>query len=120
MTTLAKKSLKNTPDDKRTFSNGSVAFSSIGGVAFALAVSEPGWKWSEHIKPTAGTDWCEVPHTLYEISGTMHVKMNDGSEIDIMPGDVAHVPSGHDAWVVGDEPAVAINVTQEMADKFAK
>jgi len=79
-----------------------------------------GWKWSEHVKPIAGIEWCEVPHTLYEISGTTHVKMNDGSEIDIMPGDVAHVPSGHDAWVVGNEPAVAINVTQEMANKFAK
>ena len=57
-----------------------------------MAVSERGWKWSEHVKPKAGTEWCEVPHTLYEISGVMHVKMNDGSELDINPGDVAHVP----------------------------
>ncbi len=120
MNDFIKKSVKDNPDDKRTFPHGSVAFSSVGGVTFALAISEPGWKWSEHVKPKAGTEWCEVPHTLYEVSGTMHVKMNDGSELDILPGDVAHVPAGHDAWVIGDEPAVAINVTQEMADKFAK
>lgn len=117
---LTKKSLKESPDDKRTYPKGSMAFSSVGGVTFALVTSEAGWKWSEHIKPKAGTRLCEVPHTLYEISGTMHVKLSDGSEIDILPGDVAHIPAGHDAWVVGDEPAIAINVTKEMADKFAK
>ena len=121
MAKLIKKSLKETPEDKRTFSHGSVSFSCQSEACHLRWQSQGAdWKWSEHVKPKAGTEWCEVPHTLYEISGVMHVKMNDGSELDINPGDVAHVPAGHDAWVVGDEPAIAINVTQEMADTFAK
>jgi uncharacterized cupin superfamily protein len=108
------------PDDARSFPHGNTAFATVGGVAFALATSEPGWKWSVDVKPIAKTESCQVPHTLYQISGVMHVLMDDGSEMEIKPGDVAHVPSGHDAWVVGSEPAIAINVTPEMAESFAK
>ena len=108
------------PDDRREFPRGSIDLTTVGGVTFALATSEPGMKWSTHVQPIAGTKSCEVPHTLYQISGVMRVRLDDGAEMDIMPGDVAHVPAGHDAWVVGDEPSVAINVTPEMAEKFAK
>src|SRR5712691_1843130 len=64
---------------------------------------EPGWRWSEHMQPVAGTDSCEATHLIYAISGTMHVVMNDGSEGDIGPGDFASINPGHDAWVVGDD-----------------
>ncbi len=120
MSDIIKKSIKDTPDDKREFPNGNLGSATVGGVTFALATYEPGWKWSVHVKPKAGTEWCEVPHTLYEISGRMGIKTKDGQEIAIEPGDVAHIPPGHDGWVVGGEPAVAIMVNAEMADKFAK
>jgi quercetin dioxygenase-like cupin family protein len=64
---------------------------------------QPGWRWSEHVKPTVGMDCCEVPHFNYGISGRLHVRMDDGTESEIGPGDAQLLPSGHDAWVVGDE-----------------
>jgi uncharacterized cupin superfamily protein len=70
---------------------------------------EPGWRWSEHMKPIAGTDSCEATHLIYAISGKMHVVMNDGSEGDIGAGDFASISPGHDAWVVGDEPFVGVD-----------
>ena len=70
---------------------------------------QPGWRWSEDIKPIAGTDWCEAPHQQVVLQGLMRVKMADGREFDLGPGSVSSLPEGHDAWVVGDEPAVAID-----------
>ncbi len=116
MAKVIKKSLVHAPDSLRTYPHGSLAFAKINNVSFALATQAKGWHWKKHVKPIAGTEWCEFPHTFFAISGVMHIKMKDGQEIDIQPGDVAHIPAGHDAWVVGDEPAVAINVTKQMAD----
>jgi quercetin dioxygenase-like cupin family protein len=65
-----------------------------------------------------GTDSCQVPHTLYQVSGVMRVRMDDGMEITIRPGDVANIPPGHDAWVEGDQPAISVNVTPQMAEAF--
>ena len=65
---------------------------------------QPGWKWSEHIKPLVGTDSCQVAHQGITISGSMCVKMDDGTEITFGPGDAFYIPPGHDGWVVGDEP----------------
>jgi quercetin dioxygenase-like cupin family protein len=70
---------------------------------------EPGWRWSEHVKPIAKTDSCQATHLMYCISGRMHVRMDDGTEQEIGPGDLAAIPSGHDAWIVGDEPCVAVD-----------
>ena len=69
---------------------------------------DKGWKWSKDIKPVVKTEWCEAPHVQYLISGRYRVKMKDGTEFEIGPGDAASVPAGHDAWVVGEEPAVGI------------
>jgi hypothetical protein len=71
-------------------------------------VLQKGWKRSTDVKPTVKTEWCEAPHFQYQISGRYHVKMKDGTEFDILPGDVSNVAPGHDAWVVGDEPAIGI------------
>jgi quercetin dioxygenase-like cupin family protein len=97
------------PDEVRTFPKGRLDLVNIGGGMVGRLTLEPGWRWSEHVKPVAGTEWCEAPHFQYHLSGTLHVKQNDGVEFDARPGDVTALPSGHDAWVVGNEPVVVID-----------
>jgi hypothetical protein len=97
-------------DEVRDFSKGRLELVKIGSVTFGRAVLEPGWKWSESVKQIAGTESCMAPHTQYHVSGTLHVKMDDGSEEEFGPGDFGFIPPGHDAWVVGDEPVVVIDV----------
>ena len=97
------------PDDVRTFEKGRLELVNIGGGVVGRLTLEPGWRWSEHVKPLAKTDWCEAPHFQYHAAGRLHIVMADGSELDAGPGDVTALPSGHDAWVVGDEPAVMID-----------
>jgi len=96
-------------DETREFPKGKVELLNIGGGVVGKLTLEPGWRWSEHVKPIAKTEWCQAPHFQYQVSGTMHVKMEDGTEFDSKAGDVAAVPSGHDAWVVGNEPVVLID-----------
>jgi hypothetical protein len=98
-----------TPDETRPFEKGRVDLLSIGGGTVGRLTLEPGWRWSEHVKPLAGTAWCEAPHFQYHVSGRLHVVMEDGSEFDAVPGEVTALPSGHDAWVVGDEPVVVVD-----------
>ena len=86
--------------------------------AVGRAVFNAGWKWSDHVKPMAGTDSCQAPHMSYVISGRMIVRMDDGAELAYEPGDVMIAPPGHDAWVVGDEPCVLVD-WQGVAD-YAK
>ncbi len=81
----------------------------IAGGSVGRLTLQPGWKWSKDVKPIAKTEWCEAPHFAYHVSGVLHVKMQDGSEFDIKAGEVVHLPSGHDAWVVGNEPVVTID-----------
>jgi mannose-6-phosphate isomerase-like protein (cupin superfamily) len=106
------------PDEVRTFPKGRVELVKIGGVMVGRGVFEPGWKWSTSVKPLANTKSCEAPHFQYQISGTMKVVMDDGTTRECKAGDVSLLPSGHDAWVVGNEPVVVIDF-QGMAD-YAK
>ena len=99
----------DSPDEVREFPNGRAEIVKIGGGEVGRLVIEPGWRWSEHIKPIAGTELCEAPHFQYVISGRVGVQMADGTEIELGPGDVNVLPPGHDAWVIGDETAVAID-----------
>ncbi len=92
MPNAEKKSLE-TPDDTRTFEKGKTVIVNIGGGTVGRYTFEPGWKWSEHVKPIAGTDLCQASHFVYQISGRMHVV----------------IPPGHDAWVVGNEPVEGID-----------
>lgn len=108
------------PDDRRKLAGMVLDIATVGPVTFTRAAALPGWRWSTDVKPQAGTDSCEVPHTLYQVSGTMKVRMDDGTEMTIRPGDIANIPPGHDAWVDGEEPAVSINVTPQMAEAFGK
>jgi mannose-6-phosphate isomerase-like protein (cupin superfamily) len=94
----------------REFERAKIELVNIGGGAVARFELQKGWKWSNGIRPIVKTERCEAPHLQYVISGNYREKMKDGTEFDIGPGDVASVPPGHDAWVVGDEPTVGIEL----------
>jgi len=108
----------NRPDEVRSFDKGKVELVKIGGATVGRAIFQPGWKWSESVKPLAQTQSCEAPHFQYHVSGTLRVKMDDGTEVDLKAGDVSLLPKGQDAWVVGNEPAVVVDF-QGMID-YAK
>ena len=97
------------PDESRPFPRGRIDLLDVGGAQIGRLTLEPGWRWSEHVKPMAGTMWCEAPHFQYHVAGTLRILMSDGTELDAVAGDVTALPSGHDAWVVGDEPAVVVD-----------
>jgi hypothetical protein len=98
------------PDETRPFEGkGGAAVVNVGGRAVGKGVFEPGWRWSENVKPIAGTDSCQVSHFGYVISGRMRVLMDDGSQGEVGPGDVFALPPGHDAEVVGDESCVVLD-----------
>jgi hypothetical protein len=82
----------------------------VGDVTFGRLFLQPGWKWSECVKPIAQTPSCQAAHLTYHISGRLHIRMDDGTELEFGPGDVSHIPPGHDAWVVGNEPVIAIDI----------
>jgi hypothetical protein len=97
------------PDEVRQFPKGKVEILKIGGSTIGRAIFEPGWRWSTSVKPIAKTKSCEAPHLQYHISGILRVKLDDGTEFECKPGDISNIPSGHDAWVVGNEPVVAVD-----------
>jgi ethanolamine utilization protein EutQ (cupin superfamily) len=111
MKTIQKKSLTK-PDEKREFSKGQVEVVTIGDVTFGKGTFLPGWKWSESVKPIVKTESCLAPHTQYHISGRLHVKMDDGTEMEYGPGDFGVVPPGHDealcktsqTWLICEAP----------------
>lgn len=99
------------PDDHRSFEKGRLELIELGDLALGRVVFEPGWRWSTHVKPIVGTDWCQVHHIGYVVSGRFHIEMSDGASVELSPGDVYETPPGHDAWVIGDEPWVAVDYT---------
>jgi hypothetical protein len=98
-----------TPDEVRTFEKGKLELLNMGGGVIGLLSLEPGWKWSQHVKPISGTHLCEAPHFQYQLSGRLHILMADGTEFETVAGQVSWLPSGHDAWVVGNEPVVLVD-----------
>jgi hypothetical protein len=100
----------DSPDETRPFEGkGEAYIVNIGGRPIGKAVFEPGWRWSNNVKPIAGTDSCQTSHLGYCISGRMKVIMDDGTEQEIGPGDAYAIHPGHDAEVVGDEACVALD-----------
>lgn len=97
------------PDEVREFPHGRAEILKIGGSEVGRLVFEPGWRWSEHVKPIAGTDTCTAPHFQYHVAGRLAIRMDDGNEFIAGPGDITSLPSGHDAWVVGDEQVVTVD-----------
>jgi mannose-6-phosphate isomerase-like protein (cupin superfamily) len=97
------------PDEVRTFPHGRVELVHVAGGTVGRLVLQPGWRWSNDVKPIAGTEWCEAPHFQYVVSGRLRVRMRDGSEMEVGPGTVSFLPAGHDGWVVGNEPAILVD-----------
>jgi hypothetical protein len=99
------------PDEVREFTGakGRVELVDLNGHAIGLGTFEPGWRWSENVKPIAGTDSCQVEHIGYVLEGRMALKMDDGTEREFRAGDTFHMPPGHDAWIVGDERCVLLD-----------
>ena len=101
--------VRHTGAEARRVGRGDLAVTSMGDAMITREVAHPGWRWSKDIKPIVGTDFCRAFHQLFIVSGQLHVLMEDGAELDLRAGDAAVIPSGHDAWVVGDEPAVVVD-----------
>ena len=106
------------PDETRPFPHGHLDVITLADNTVGRATFEPGWRWSESVKPIAGTESCEAAHFGYVVQGHLHVAMDDGSEADFGPGDLVNIAPGHDGWVVGDEPCVAVDF--EGASNYAK
>ena len=98
-----------TPSETRTFPNGHLDLLRIGGAEIGRLTLEPGWRWSVDVKPVAGTQWCEATHFQYHVAGVLRIRTSGGGEFDARPGQVTTLPSGHDAWVVGDEPVIVVD-----------
>ena len=97
------------PDEIRNFPNGRAEILRVGGAEVGRLVFQPGWRWSKDVKPIAKTSSCEAPHFQSHVSGQLAIRMDDGSEFIAKEGDITSLPSGHDAWVVGNEPVVVVD-----------
>lgn len=98
------------PDEVREGENWRLDLVNLaGGAQVGKLTLQPGWRWTQDVKPVAGTDWCMAPHQSYQLSGRLHVVMQDGTELDVGAGEITSLPPGHDAWVVGEEPVVAVD-----------
>jgi quercetin dioxygenase-like cupin family protein len=111
------KSFEN-PDETRVFEKGRLDIVRIGGMTIGRASYEPGWKWSEHVSPLAGTKFCEVEHVGMVLSGRAMAAMKDGAEVELARGSLFYIPPvDHDSWVIGDEPYVSLHFLG--ADQYA-
>ena len=103
------------PDERREFPHGHMEIMSLTGMSLGRATFEPGWRWSQDVKPIAGTDSCMFRHLGYVESGHIHVRMDNGEEVELGPREAAVIPPGHDAWVIGDEPCVMWDFSEQSA-----
>ncbi|MDX6689745.1 MAG: hypothetical protein QOG15_1202 [Solirubrobacteraceae bacterium] len=117
MATVEAKSMDE-PDETRTPQLTTVDVVNLEGVEVGRFTFAPGWKWSECIKPVVGTESCQAEHLGYAVSGRIHIAHEDGTEVDIAPGDAYQIAPGHDAWVIGDEPFVGVEF--KSAATYAK
>ena len=119
MGNLTSKNFDN-PDETRTPDKTKVEVVDLCGAKAARMTMQPGWVWSECIKPVVGTDSCQSRHIGVAVSGSLHVTHDDGTEIDVAPGGVYKIEPGHDAHVVGNEPFVAYEFESSSAENYAK
>src|SRR5204862_3402149 len=108
----------DSPDETRTTEKTQVAVVRLSGATAARMTFEPGWKWSDCVKPAAGTDSCQRRHVGVAQAGQLHVEHDDGSKSDISPGDAYVIEPGHDAWVVGDDTFVGYEFESGSAEKY--
>jgi class 3 adenylate cyclase len=115
MTRLERASLTD-PANMRPLSHGTGAVAQVGALAIGRANLEPGWRWSEHVKPVVGTEWCEAHHVHILVSGRFAVRLAGETEVEeFEPGDVFDIPPGHDAWVVGDDAVEILDVSGNVS-----
>jgi hypothetical protein len=118
MTATTLKRFEN-PDEVRTFEKGRFEIVHLGGLAIGRATYQPGWKWSAHVAPVAGTPLCPVEHVGLVLAGRAVVAYEDGSIVELGPGTLFHIPPvPHDSWVVGDEEYVSLHFLDP--DKYAR
>ena len=110
----------DSPDETRTPAKTRVDVVHIGSTTAARMTFEPGWRWSECIKPVAGTESCQVRHVGFVATGRCTIKHEDGTELELAAGDAYVIEPGHDAWVVGDEPFVGYEFESRAAEEFAR
>ena len=110
----------DSPDESRTPDKTRVDVVHLGGTAAARLTMEPGWRWSECVKPVAGTDSCQLRHLGVVQSGRMRVIHDDGTELELGPGDAYVIEPGHDAEIVGDERFVGFEFQQTSAEEYAR
>ena len=108
------------PDETRTPDKTTVEIVRMGNVAASRMRLEPGWRWSECIKPIAGGERCQAHHVGFLQSGAMHVVHDDGTEQEIRAGQAYVIEPGHYAWVVGDEAVVGFEFDSRTAEEYAK
>ncbi len=108
------------PDETRTPDKTQVDVVRMGATTAARFAFEPGWRWSECIKPVAGTESCQARHVGVVHAGRMHVVHDDGTELELGPGQAYVIEPGHDAWVVGDERFVGFEFEARAAEEYAK
>jgi len=106
------------PDEVRTPEKTTVDVVNLGGAEVGRFTFQPGWRWSECIKPVVGTDSCQAEHLGYVVSGRLHVVHDDGTSLELAPGESYYIGPGHDAWVVGDNPFVGVEF--KSAATYAK
>ena len=116
----AEKKTFASPDETREIGNGVVKAVTVQGSSVGSMTMQPGWKWSNDVKPIVGTDSCQGDHLGYAVSGTLHVVTEDGTELDVTAGDVYAIKPGHDAWVVGDQPFEGMEFTSKTVETYAK
>lgn len=104
------------PDEQRSFEHGQVRLVKLPGAIIGVAEFRPGWRWSTDVRPHVDAESCQLHHISYVLSGRFHVRMDDGRELDLGPGDAHVVSPGHDAWVLGDEPCVTIDFIPAGSD----
>src|SRR5918992_2500330 len=108
---MLSRNLDKNPDEVRKLTNGKVELANLGESTIGRVILEPDWKWSKDVKPIANTNSCQFAHTQYAISGRIRVRMDDGTEQEFGADEVMYIPPGHDGWVVGNEPFVAVDFT---------
>ncbi len=110
----------DTPDETRTPDKTKIDVVDLGGPKAARMTAQPGWRWSECIKPVVGGDSCQTHHLGVVVGGLLHVVHNDGTEVEVGAGQAYEIQPGHDAWVVGDQPFVAYEFDTSAAETYAR
>jgi hypothetical protein len=115
MTSVESKSMDR-PDETHTPTKLTASVVHLGTAMVKRLTAEPGFRWSECIRPLVGGDSCESAHLGYVVSGTLHIASDDGAAADLGPGDAYRIEPGHDAWVLGDEPFIALEFESKTAE----